>query len=338
MPSLDPERLLRIIAFQSEVARTRMDLGEVITRTAERSQELLEADGAVVELAEGEDMVYRGVAGLAAMQLGMRIPRASSLSGRCVAEGAPLRCDDSERDPRVNAEACRRVGLRSMVVVPLRHEGATVGVLKVLSKAPDRFDEADQTTLGLLSEVIAAAMAHATEHGSRVAEAEALYAQATRDALTGLANRAHFFDQLRQGLALAGRQGQVLGVALLDMDGLKPLNDDHGHQAGDAALRTLAERLRRGTRASDTPARLGGDEYAVIFTSVPDAATAQEIGAKLARSVQGPFEFKGGTYPLGASMGLAVFPVDGRTPEELMEQADRRMYEAKRARNAARLR
>lgn len=332
MPHLPAERLLAIVLFQTEIAKARMDLGEVITRAAELCQTLTAADGAAVEMADGPDMVYRTATGLASPQLGLRIPRIGSLSGRCMADGLAHVCEDSETDPLVDRIACRIVGLRAMIVVPLRYEDVIVGVLKVVSAAPSAFGDADLQALTLMSEVIAAAMTHATEHTTKLEELEALYRMATRDALTGLANRALFYDHLHQGLALARRQKHPMGIALLDMDGLKAINDGHGHRAGDAALRTLAARLRQATRASDTVARLGGDEFGVLLATVQDVQAAAEVGEKLARQVEGPFEFEGRPHPLGASIGLAVFPDEGMEPEALVALADERMYASKRIR------
>jgi diguanylate cyclase (GGDEF)-like protein len=332
MSPLSADRLLAIVLFQTEIAKARMDLGEVITRASELSQTLTNADGGAVELAEGDEMVYRAASGIAAAQLGLRIPRATSLSGLCVDQGTPLSCEDSETDSRVNAAACRAVGLRSMFVVPLKHEDITVGVLKVMSSRPDAFSADDMQALSLMSEIIAASMAHATQHASKVEEVEALYRQATRDSLTGLANRALFYDQLRQGLALARRQKRAMAIAMLDMDGLKQINDGHGHRAGDAALRALAARLRKATRSSDTVARLGGDEFAIVLATVVDRDAAREVGEKITKQVEGPFDFEGRAYPLGASLGLAVFPDEGIDTEALIGLADERMYAAKRAR------
>lgn len=110
--------LLEIIRTQTEIAKAGMDLGNVMALVAERTQQLTNAVGAVVELAEGDDMVYRAASGSAASQLGLRIGREGSLSGLCVRERKILVCDDSETDERVDREACRKVGLRSMIVVP----------------------------------------------------------------------------------------------------------------------------------------------------------------------------------------------------------------------------
>ena len=233
LETLSAGRLLQIVHFQTEIAKTRLDLAYVIDRTASLAQLLTGADGSVVEMVEGAEMVYRAATGIAEKHLGLRLSRKTSLSGLCVASGEAISCKDSESDPRVDQKACRAVGLRSMVVVPLRHESSAIGVLKVMSSRPHAFTTADIQTLSLISEVIAAAMAHAGEHGTQVDEARALYLRATQDPLTGLGNRALFNDRLHQLLALARRAKGHLGLVMLDMDALKQINDTHGHQAGD---------------------------------------------------------------------------------------------------------
>jgi signal transduction histidine kinase len=126
-----------------------------------RAQEQTQADGGVVELAEGDEMVYRAATGSAAHSLGLRLKIANSLSGRCVLTAQVLLCNDSETDPRVDREACRRVQVRSMVVVPLFYRGRAIGVLKVLSKSANSFGDPDAATLELMAGLIATAMSHA---------------------------------------------------------------------------------------------------------------------------------------------------------------------------------
>ena len=323
-------QLLAIIATQTEIARLGLDLGSVMALVAERAQTITHASGAVVELVEGDDMVYRAVAGDAAGMLGVRLKRNASLSGLCVESAETLRCDDSDVDPRVDREACRRVGLRSMVVVPLIHEGGAVGVLKVCSPAVAAFDDGDSRVLALMSELIAAAMFHATRYG-----ADELFRQATSDQLTGLANRALFMDRLRHAIASSYRTQRRLAVLMLDMDGLKPINDTFGHRAGDAALQELARRIAAELRQSDTVARLGGDEFAYLLSTVPDRESAQVVAQRIARRCNRAFDFEGQTLHLGVSVGVAIGPDDGDEPEVLLELADRDMYAAKRRKKFA---
>lgn len=322
-------RLLEVIRTQTEIAKLGMDLGSVMTLVAERAQALTGAFGAVVELAEEDDMVYRAACGAAELHLGMRLKQGSSLSGRCIHERIPLQCDDSDADPRVDREACRRIGLRSMIVVPLRHHQSVVGVLKVMAPAPHAFDDSDLHILGLMSDLIAAAMFHAAKH-----ETSELFHRATHDALTGLPNRALFFERLHQCFARAQRESRRFGVLNLDMDGLKPINDQLGHRAGDAAIREFAARLKDTARSADTVARVGGDEFGVILGSIEDAAGARSHAQRLDERIRRPFAFEQSTVPLGASVGIAIFPDDGTAIEELIDKADQAMYASKRSRTS----
>ncbi|OIQ88046.1 putative diguanylate cyclase YeaP [mine drainage metagenome] len=323
----DPDILMEIIRSQTEIAQQGLDLGGVMAFVSERLQGLTGADGAVVELAEGDEMVYRAASGIARSQLGLRLSREGSLSGQCVARQRILRCDDAETDAQVDREACRKMGLRSMVVAPLKHGEATVGVLKLASARPNAFSDVHLRILELMSGLIAAAMYHAVRF-----ETDALYHRATHDALTGLANRALFYDRLRQTLSQAHRQSSFLGVLNLDMDGLKPINDTHGHRAGDEALREAGRRISSISRQSDTVARLGGDEFAVILTDVGGRDNALRHADRLAEEIRRPFSFEDKALALDASIGLAVFPEDGTDMDSLIEKADQAMYAVKRAR------
>lgn len=325
------EQLFAIIRTQTEVARLGLDLEGVMALVAREAQTLTRASGAVVELAEGQHMVYRAVSGIASNQLGLRLDRATSLSGLSVSTGTSLRCDDSECDPRVDRDACRRVGLRSMVAVPLTHDDAAVGVLKVISARPNAFGDGDLEVLELMSGLIGAAMFHAVRYG-----ADELFRRATHDGLTGVANRALFMDRLRHCLAQARRESYPVGVLVLDMDGLKRINDEHGHRAGDEALREFASRLSSGLRQSDTVARLGGDEFGVVLARVEDREGAWVAADRLSTLLDEALLFERRRLPLSASIGVAVFPDDGDQPDVLLETADQAMYAIKRQRTRAR--
>jgi diguanylate cyclase (GGDEF)-like protein len=324
---LGADVLLEIIRTQTEIVKMGVDLGGVMSFVAERAQLLTDASAAVVELAEGDEMVYRAASGFAAAHLGLRLDRQGSLSGLCVAQRKIMHCTDAETDERVARMACRKVGIRSMVALPLNHLDTTVGVLKVMAKEPGRFDAADIRVLELMSELIAAAMFQATKF-----EADALYHQATHDALTGLANRALFFDRLRQCITLSQRHRHQFGIINVDMDGLKSINDQYGHRAGDAAIREVARRIHGGSRQSDTVARLGGDEFSVLLTRVDSGTGAHAQCRRLADRIDQPMQFEHHWLPLRASIGLAVFPDDGEQIDMLVDKADQAMYDAKRLR------
>lgn len=323
MPS--KEQLLDIIAIQAEIARLGVDLTATMALVVERTLGLIEADGAAIELADGEEMVYRAGAGIAASQLGLRLKVGESLSGLCVRSGEILHCRDSESDPRVDRNACRAVGLRSMIVVPLRHEGETVGVLKAMSRQPDKFRDVDVRALRLLSEVVGAVMYFAAKYN-----VDELFYKATHDAMTGLANRAFYIERLRNTLALHRRDKRPASVLMIDMDGLKHLNDSYGHRVGDAAIMEVARRLTACARESDTVARLGGDEFGMIFSPVDLPEGGEMLMHRIEDEIARPLQFEGHSYALSASVGKAELPADGLDVDSLLETADRRMYQTKR--------
>ncbi|MDM1764677.1 MULTISPECIES: sensor domain-containing diguanylate cyclase [unclassified Acinetobacter] len=321
------KQLLAVIQTQTAIAKLGLDLNAVMTLVAEQAQLITHAKGAVVELAEDGEMVYRAVSGGAAHLLGLRLGQQNSLSGLCVEQNKILYCEDSEVDARVDQMACRKVGLRSMAVVPLIHCGDAIGVLKIYSEKIAAFKEGDLQLLTLMSELIAAAMYHATKFG-----AQALYKLATQDQLTGLANRALFLDCLRQGLLTAKQNNKKLGILMIDMDGLKGINDLHGHRLGDVALKEIAQRIKQSLRHDDLVARLGGDEFAVILASVENQELARQAMNRISETCGLPFVFENLDLKIGASLGLAIYPKDAEGIDQLIECADLNMYHDKRSR------
>lgn len=312
---LPASMLMDIIGFQTSIVKLGPDLGSMMGLVVEELQRITGAGGAIVELAEA--------------QLGLRLGLANSLSGLCVKTGKVLRCDDPEIDSRVDREACRKVGLRSMVVVPLFHMDNTVGVIKIISPHPNYFTEQHVCILELMSELIASFMFYSSKH-----ELGVLYYQATHDQLTGLANRALFYDQLRQSLALARRLTTCVGVLNFDMDDLKSVNDQFGHRAGDAAIREVARRAQHVSRQSDTVARLGGDEFGVILSTVENRESLAASVERLCKSICGPFLFENIHLNIEVSIGAVIFPLDADEVDELVEKADQSMYLVKRCRKA----
>ena len=160
---------------------------------------------------------------------------------------------------------------------------------------------------------------------------------ALHDVLTGLPNRALFNDRLDHGLAQARRHGWTLAVMFVDLDEFKIINDTHGHEAGDAVLRTIAQRLKENTRGDDTVSRHGGDEFLYLLTGIRDEANIARIAEKIVQVVQLPCDIsvRDGTLSVRvkASIGIAIFPKDGTTAEQLIHSADEAMYRAKHAKS-----
>ncbi len=166
----------------------------------------------------------------------------------------------------------------------------------------------------------------------RKREERELYDLATHDALTGLPNRSFFGEQFRQAMARAKRAGRLAGLLYLDLDRFKPVNDRLGHECGDRLLRTVARRLRGLVRAEDTVARLGGDEFAVILEHLSRPRDAAPTARKVLRALTRPFLLDGHRASVTASVGIALYPLDGDSVEILLKRADRAMYRAKKGR------
>lgn len=152
---------------------------------------------------------------------------------------------------------------------------------------------------------------------------------ATYDLLTGLPNRLLIGRLLGQAIARSQRQGRMFALMFVDLDRFKAVNDSLGHRAGDQLLVEVARRLRQGVRATDTAGRLAGDEFLVLLEDVHTTEEVMAVAEKIRRAVQQPVRLDGQLVQVGASIGLALYPEHGRTPEELLKQADAAMYKVK---------
>ena len=153
--------------------------------------------------------------------------------------------------------------------------------------------------------------------------------QALNDELTGLPNRRLFADRLEHALEIARRKKYILALIYLDLDGFKVVNDTLGHSVGDVLLREVADRLRRRVRASDTLARIGGDEFTVIAGDLHTAVQAELIATAILAEFVAPFSIGGHELSLTASLGISFFPENAIDGEQLIRQADTAMYVAK---------
>lgn len=159
--------------------------------------------------------------------------------------------------------------------------------------------------------------------------------QAQHDALTSLPNRILFLDRLDTALERAARHHENFALLYIDIDGFKPVNDNHGHLVGDELLRHIALRLCKNVRKTDTVARLGGDEFAIVLEEVASDRAALQVGLKIceALAVSYVLEMPDGlvTVRVGASIGVSIFPDHGRNRNDLINAADVAMYRAKRS-------
>ncbi|HWR04323.1 MAG TPA: EAL domain-containing protein [Humidesulfovibrio sp.] len=158
---------------------------------------------------------------------------------------------------------------------------------------------------------------------------EQLRHQAFHDSLTGLPNRQLLHDRVERAMEAARREGEQVAVLLMDLDRFKDINDSLGHTAGDRLLKLVTARLLAAVRRSDTVARLGGDEFVLVVGGPGEKETAAQVAEHLLESFAQPFSLDGMSLHVRLSIGVALFPLHGETPEELLKNADLAMYQAK---------
>jgi diguanylate cyclase (GGDEF)-like protein/PAS domain S-box-containing protein len=259
------------------------------------------------------------------------------VSARAIERRAPV-IQNYNQEALGHHAAAISPGVRAVIAVPLLHEGRLMGSLSVNTYDPARkFTDEDAEVLELLAGLASAALA-SLERTAELADAnrelrqardEAQH-QALHDGLTGLPNRTLLRDRLQQAIFVAERDHAVLALLIMDLDRFKDVNDTLGHHTGDELLQQVGLRVRKVLRASDTVARMGGDEFGVVLPMAADAELAARVAQVLVKALEQPFTLDGHAVSVGASIGIAMYPEHGADVETLLRHADVAMYIAKR--------
>lgn len=155
---------------------------------------------------------------------------------------------------------------------------------------------------------------------------------AHHDALTGLPNRTLYIERVERAISRAMRSTKPMAIMFVDLDKFKPINDDLGHEAGDLVLKAVAKRMTECVRTTDTVARFGGDEFVAVLENLDHWESAEVVAAKILESLTAPVDVADGvTATVGASIGISIFPDDGKTMDALARAADEAMYAVKEA-------
>jgi diguanylate cyclase (GGDEF)-like protein len=215
-----------------------------------------------------------------------------------------------------------KLGAKSLLVLPIIWQNAVVGAVVLGFASAAMLTDEERARARSLGDRVGVAFATA-------AKDEQLYYQANYDALTALPNRLYFKDQLARRYAQAQREPQPFGLLFIDLDNFKSINDSLGHAAGDEVLRQTAERLKQCVRETDTVTRLGGDEFTIILSQIRATRDTESVAEHVLQSMAAPFSIAGNEHFLNASIGIALYPEDGKSAEELLRNADTAMYRAK---------
>lgn len=318
-------RELAALYRMTQVVRDVLDLPTLVQHILRIIDSELQMANSCVFLADdetGELVMAAGSGSLAGFE-GLRLSPNQGVNGWVFTHGLPVLVPDVSKEPRYFPGPPTT---RSEVVVPLTSGGKVLGTLTVDSPVLDAFSLEEVRALTAVAQQAAVAI-----------EVAKLHQQATRaalrDGLTDLFNHRHFYERLEDELERAERYGYGLQVVIGDVDGLKEINDNLGHLAGDSALSAIAGVLRRHCRRYDVLARYGGDEFSIVMPQTDRQGALQAL-ARLDQALsQATFNWSDLALPLPSiSWGVAGFPEDGRRASELVAVADARMYHAKRER------
>jgi diguanylate cyclase (GGDEF)-like protein len=253
-----------------------------------------------------------------------RIATSAPLAGPANPTPAPRRVPGEQRliAERIATRARQVYGLTNTLAAPLTSDGTVIGAIVLSHRTAGTWSATSQRLLNGAAVEASSALSRAYSH--RAAEA-----QASTDALTGLPNR-RYFDEFCGLLARRRRSGDAVGVLMIDIDKFKVLNDTHGHATGDEVLRAVGSAIVSAVREDDVPARYGGEEFVVLLRN-PTSEVALDVGERVRASVAGLDLGRLGVAGVSVSVGVAVAHEADQSIDDLIEQADRALYRAKRA-------
>lgn len=251
--------------------------------------------------------------------------RQGGLTSRILNQEEPFVIADVSRFPKFDNPIMLREGIQSLIASPLKAEGKIMGILYVDDFKPRQFTSREISLMSLVSTIAAMAIGK-----TRLLESTKLLA--ITDELTGLYNHRHFLQQLNNEVSRSLRYGRHASLMMIDIDYFKHYNDTHGHLKGNEVLKEVGHILKEMSRDVDVVARYGGEEFTIILPET-NRKSARPLAERLRKKIEAhPFENQH-TQPnkkLTVSIGLASCPKDSGSSFELLEQADRALYEAKR--------
>lgn len=316
----ETERRLQALYEAAQILSSTLDIDTILSRLGDVLERTFNYPYFAILLVDDEGyLVVRAAQGYQDA-LGMRIAFGQGITGLAAKTGRPVVENDVTHNP---AYIRGLPGARAEMAVPVHLRGDVAGVINVESR-DQTFTGEDVALLASLADLVAIALDNARLFGET-------RAMAMTDGLTGLVNYRYFRKYLQEAIEAARLVPEPVSLLMIDLDNFKHVNDRLGHQAGDRVLTEFAGLIREHVRRSDTAARVGGDEFAIICRGTAREGAAA-LGARLEAAIVertfGPYGDM--AVRLSASMGVAAFPADADSFEELWQRADAAMYQGKK--------
>ena len=255
----------------------------------------------------------------------LRVKVGEGIAGWVVEHGETLIVPEATHDPRLESDPQAKRGIvRSVIALPLRGRKGTHGVIEIYNPRAEQLTDYTIAFLHILADHAAIAIENARDV-SRIQQLT------ITDDTTGLYNVRHLYDVLERELNNCLRHNQPLGLAFIDLDRFKLVNDTVGHHIGDELLKHVGRLFVGRVRRTDTVARTGGDEFSVVLEEPMNRTDAMRVARTLTQLLDAPILLERNTVRVGASVGIAIFPDDAGDAESLCIAADLRMYASKRA-------
>ena len=305
-----------------------LNLTEMLESVLERVLALMEieAGGIFLVNAQTDELVLNTHQGFSERFIRdvKRMKVGKGFAGRVALTGKPLIVGNMTADARFDPIVLKREGFQSLSAIPIMSREKILGVLCVCSYGSRNFPDREVHLLGTIANQIGVAVENSQLY-ERTVEI------AFTDSMTGLYNRRYLMEQIEREFARASRSESAFSVIMIDLDGLKTVNDRFGHYGGDAILKELGRIIKAGTRISDVAGRLGGDEF-MLLAPETDSSEACDIGERIRSQVeQYHTEIDGEELRASISVGVASYPSHASAVKELLQRADEAMYNAKRS-------
>jgi diguanylate cyclase (GGDEF)-like protein len=335
-PLRELKRTVEELAAFNEIGKTltsTLDISEVLKIIMQKIGELLQPENWSLLLVDDKsgELYFETAVGEGADKLrDQRIKIGEGIAGWVAQEGEPVMVSDAQQDPRFGSrfEQLSEIQTTSVLAVPLRSRDRTLGVIELISSRSREqdaaaFSEADVRTLASIADYAAIAIENARNF-QRIQELTVV------DEHTGLFNSRHLQTQLETELVRARRFDQAVALVFVDLDHFKQVNDSYGHQRGSAFLREVGQLLAQQLRTVDIPVRYGGDEFVVLCPQT-DRVQATVCAWRLREAISNHvfLTSEGLAVHITASFGVAAFPQDASSGDDLMRAADLAMYQAK---------